>query len=321
MSSQCARDKICAVCGSADLKALYPVTDTNQGVEGKWSIVACQQCGLGVLSPFPRPEDVAGFYKDQFYTGEGQRFRGWMESLRSWLAYLRGRTLNRLAPSKGRLMDFGSGAGHFATSQASQGWDVVALDPYSSASNTSEYWIDGEKLTINSPDEAFDAITLWYVVEHLSDPRAVIRELRRVTKRGGMLVLAQQDFASIQARVFGSRWLFLDPPRHLWQFTIGSLSDLARQEGYEVVAIERSSIEMGPFTILQSALNCVVGNNNYLFKLLKSRDLRAAGGASGWRTVVSVVLLPILGPMSLIAYFALLALKSGDIFVLYCRRK
>lgn len=320
MSSNLRHDKLCAVCGSDDLRMLFPVTDTNQGVAGTWSIVACQKCGLGVLSPFPSSQEVAGFYKDQFYTGEGQRFRVWMESLRSWLAHLRGRTLNRLTPSKGKLMDFGSGAGHFAVSQASQGWDVVALDPYSSASNTSEYTFAGDSLTLSADDETFDAITLWYVVEHLFDPRAIIRELRRVTKPGGILVLAQQDFASIQARVFGPRWLFLDPPRHLWQFTVESLSDLARQEGYEIVAIERSSIEMGPFTILQSGLNCIVGNNNYLFKFLKSRDLRAAGGASGWRTAVSVALLPVLGPISLITYFALLALKSGDIFVLYCRR-
>ncbi len=268
ISSKRPNDEACAVCGNEHLRRLYPVTDSNQGVAGSWDIVACDKCGLGVLSPFPNSDEIANFYRDQFYTGEGQRFRGWMEFLRSGLAYLRGRTLNRLLPSKGRLLDFGSGAGHFA--QAALGWRVTALDPYSSVSNTSQYQIDGDSLKVNSPDETYDAITLWYVVEHLANPRMIIRELRRITKTGGMLVLAQQDFASIQAKIFGPRWLFLDPPRHLWQFTVGSLSELVRQEGYEVVAVRRTSIEMGPFTILQSILNSIVGNNNYLFKFLKS---------------------------------------------------
>lgn len=95
---------------------------------------------------------------------------------------------------------------------------------------------------------------------------------------------------------------------------------LVRQEGYEVVAVRRTSIEMGPFTILQSILNSIVGNNNYLFKFLKSRELRASNSGSAWRTAASLALLPIVGPISLVVYFGLLAVGSGDIFVLYCRR-
>lgn len=310
----------CFVCGSSPLRRLFPVTDTNEGVTGSWDILACDTCGHGVLSPFPSSDEVGGFYRDQFYTGEGQRFRGWMESLRHWLARLRGNRLNKLLPTRGRLLDFGSGAGHFATAQVKAGWTVTALDPYSSKSTTSDFVLDQDGITLNFPDQSFDAVTLWYVIEHLINPRAVVEELHRIMKPGGILVLAQQDFASFQARWFGARWLFLDPPRHLWQFTVRSLSDMMRQTGYEVVRVEHSSIEMGPFTILQSTLNCIVGNNNYLFKFLKNRKLRQQGDGSWFRTLASLILLPIVGPLSVVAYFGLLAFRSGDIFVLYCRR-
>jgi SAM-dependent methyltransferase len=243
-----------------------------------------------------------------------------MESIRHWLARLRGRKLNKLLPGRGQLMDFGSGAGHFATAQAKAGWTVVALDPYSPTSTSSDFVFDQDRITLNFPDQSFDAVTLWYVIEHLSNPRAVVEELHRIMKPGGILVLAQQDFASLQAKLFGPRWLFLDPPRHLWQFTIRSLSEMVHQTGYEVVRVQHSSIEMGPFTILQSMLNCIVGNNNYLFKFLKNRKLRQQSRGSWLRTLASVVLLPILGPLSLLAYFGLLVFRSGDIFVLYCRR-
>lgn len=320
MSYGSAGDRACMVCKGERLASLYQVTDTNQGSPGVWEIVACQACGLGRLHPFPTVEQVEGFYRDQFYNEDGQRFRGWMEWLRSRLALLRGRTLNRLKPERGRLLDFGSGSGHFAAAQTLQGWDVVALDPYSKAgSSDAAFELVDDWVKLNYPDASFDAITLWYVVEHLVNPRAMIKEFKRVLKPGGLLVLAQQDFDSVQARVFGPRWLFLDPPRHLWQFSVSTLTDLVRQEGFSVSEVDRASLEMGPFTILQSMLNAIVGNENYLFKFLKNKTLRNASKGAFWGTCASLMLLPIVGPVSLIAYFVLLALKSSDVFSLYCR--
>ncbi|MGM4906232.1 class I SAM-dependent methyltransferase [Tardiphaga sp. 866_E4_N2_1] len=315
-------DSVCLLCKSTAFTSLYEVTDTNQGTPGRWEILSCDQCHLGVLSPFPKPQEVAGFYSDQFYTESGQRFRGWMEWLRAGLASLRGRSLNRLAQKRGRLLDFGSGSGHFARAQSAQGWEVVALDPYSgAASESSSFELVDDWVKLKYPDASFDAVTLWYVVEHLSNPRAMVREFKRVLKPGGILVLAQQDFESVQARVFGPRWLFLDPPRHLWQFSAKTLGALVEQEGFVVSQVDRSSIEMGPFTILQSALNSIVGNQNYLFKFLKSSSLRKDWRSAWWPTLASLILAVPLGLASLVAYFLLLAGKSGDVFTLYCRSK
>ena len=312
----------CMVCGHGELRSLYEVTDTNQGTVGVWEIVACDECRLGVLHPFPPPERVGEFYRDQFYTEGGQRFRGWMEWLRSQFALLRGQTLNRLRPEKGWLLDFGSGSGHFAAAQSRQGWNVVALDPYSKAVNSNAaFELVDDWVRLNYPDASFEVVTLWYVVEHLSNPRAMIKEFFRVLKPGGLLVLAQQDFDSLQARVFGPRWLFLDPPRHLWQFSVRNLTALVEHEGFNVCELERASLEMGPFTILQSMLNCVVGNGNYLFKLLKSKNVGGASKGSLWATTFSLILLPIFGPLSLLIYFVLLSMKSSDVFTLYCQRR
>ena len=83
---------------------------------------------------------------------------------------------------------------------------------------------------------------------------------------------------------------------------------------------------MGPFTILQSLLNCVVGNQNHLFRFLKSRQLaRRSGGTYGASRfsaglAASLLLLPVVAPLSLLLYFILLAFKSGDIFTVYLER-
>ncbi|MBU6234366.1 MAG: methyltransferase domain-containing protein [Alphaproteobacteria bacterium] len=251
-----------------------------------------------------------------------------MEALREKFGHLRGITLNALAPARGKLMDFGSGAGHFAAAQAKLGWDVVALDPYSSASNAAQNArVSENHIELLYPDNSFDAITLWYVIEHLQNPAQALEEFYRVLKPNGILVLAQQDFGSLQARMFGQNWLFLDPPRHLWQFTASSLEALAAQKGFALKTVSWATLEMSPFCMLQSALNVIVGNNNDLFKFLKNNKLPKdskgynSARARPWAVLASVALLPVLGPLTLLAYFVLLAFKQGDIFTLYLEKR
>lgn len=317
--------RICIVCGSSHMKKLYSVRDTNQDVSGVWDIVACTECGNGVLSPFPTAKEIESFYRDVFYTDDGKRFRGWMEKLRLIVANLRGGRLNQICPKRGKLMDFGSGAGHFAASQAKKGWLVESVDPYSAASNNANsVRLDESSFKLLYPDNYFDAITLWYVIEHLRDPDAALDEFMRVLKPNGVLILAQQDFASLQAKFFKQNWLFLDPPRHLWQFTAKGVADIAKKHGFELIENRWANIEMSPFCMLQSTLNMLIGNNNYLFRFLKNRKLSnetSTPNAELFPTFVSIALLPVLAPIILISYFLLLYISSGDVVTVYLRKK
>ena len=315
----------CLACGNSDFKIAYKVKDANQGVVGEWDIKVCAHCGLGVLDPFPTQEEVSSFYRDQFYTENGKRFQGWVEDFRELLAWLRGSKLASLKLQKGRLLDFGAGAGHFAKVQQMRRWDVYSVDPYSSKAQHSDLCkLDGDRIKLEFPDHYFDAVTLWYVIEHLRNPEAAIAEFSRVLKPDGILVLAQQDFASIQAQIFGPRWLILEPPRHLWQFNESNLLKLVSRYHFKKCAISHASIEMGPFTILQSMLNYLLGNENYLFCLLKNGGLRARSESKKiplWVALASIVLGIILLPVSIILYFIFLLMGSGDVFTLYLTRK
>lgn len=295
--------KGCPVCAGS-FQDLYPVRDTNQGVAGQWMIERCEGCGLGRLRPFPSLDDIESFYRGVFYTPQGQRFRPWAEAIRLWLSGFRGTILNRLCAAKGKLLDFGGGPGHFAAAMRQQGWNAATHDPY------------GRSDAVDLAPGSYDAVTLWAVIEHVPDPARTIAEMCALLKPGGALVLMTQNFASVQARVFKSRWLYLDPPRHLYQFDPGTLTRLAEAQGLRVVRTSHASMVEGTFVILQSALNVLLGNRNGLFQFLKNRGVAKSGVP-----LAEIVLGTALLPFAVVAYFGLQAVRSGDVFTLYLLKR
>jgi SAM-dependent methyltransferase len=70
--------------------------------------------------------------------------------------------------------------------------DYIGVDIQSSGHDHSEskvdfFW-DGNRLPF--PDDYFDAVVSFEVFEHIFEPHNVLRELNRVTKRGGSLLIS-----------------------------------------------------------------------------------------------------------------------------------
>ncbi len=97
--------------------------------------------------------------------------------------------------------------------------------------------LEGEAAAIPLADESEDVIILWQVLEHLPDPRAGLRELRRILTARGRLVISTPNPESITARLLGKRWTMYIPPRHLNLFPPRSLVRLLESEGFEVLTL------------------------------------------------------------------------------------
>jgi SAM-dependent methyltransferase len=133
-----------------------------------------------------------------------------------------------LLDHKGAVLDIGFGNGGFALAIAKQGWRCVGLEftekvelPFDPA---------GRFEVLMGPDslekleaEQFDLITMWHVLEHISDPIGTLRQARRVLRPGGHIVTAVPNFAGLSSRVFKRNWYALSPPWHLQQFSPRSL--------------------------------------------------------------------------------------------------
>jgi SAM-dependent methyltransferase len=92
------------------------------------------------------------------------------------------------------------------------------------------------------PPGSFDLVSLFHVLEHVTDPRGLLAEVRRVLKPGGRIVVQVPNIESWQFRLFGSRWYGLDIPRHVIDFSARSIQRLLRESGFEVRSIRHFNL-------------------------------------------------------------------------------
>jgi len=167
----------------------------------------------------------------------------------------------------GRVLDVGSGKGGFLVDAASKGAWVNGLeisDAYiaESRKKAEEHGVtfDVAKAMAEDmpfPDGIFDLVNMSELIEHVQDPLAVLREVRRVLKRGGHAYMSvpnrfgfkdqhfhlyfvnwlPRSFADAYISVFGAHKNYAD--------TSAGLQRLSDMHYYTYPAIRRLLLELG----------------------------------------------------------------------------
>ncbi len=148
--------------------------------------------------------------------------------------------IERYLPRRGMLLDVGAATGFFLKLARERGWRIsgVEISPHAAsiAGRAGLPVAAGALETHPLPAASFDAVTLLDVVEHVSDPGAMIRRCLKLLRPGGILAINTPDTASVWARIFGSRWHAYCPPEHLSYFSVRNLGELLGSNSFEVLA-------------------------------------------------------------------------------------
>ena len=141
------------------------------------------------------------------------------------------------------LLDVGCALGVFVRVARERGWDARGVERSAYAAGEAAAHgvpvVQGDFLSVPLPPASLAALTMFDMLEHVSDPRAYVRRARALLRPGGVLVIETGDLGSLFARLSGRHYHFFSPPNHLSFFTRATLGRLLGEEGFPEVAFHR----------------------------------------------------------------------------------
>lgn len=115
--------------------------------------------------------------------------------------------------------------------------------------NRSNFTVQNIDQGLKFETKYFDLITMAAVLEHVFDPITVIKEISRITNKGGIFIIEVPNIAFITHRfglLFGKRprtsWDDGWDGGHLQYFTKTDLVKLLKENGFDIIAISGSGI-------------------------------------------------------------------------------
>lgn len=206
------------------------------------SVVVCQRCRLRYVNPRINRQTLEDGYTETYYPPDKvERIR--TDSM-EWLQMTERLTeLEKQHQDKGRLLDVGCGIGTFLHLAREQGWESQGVEPSKSGTAFAQgmYKLDvkcGDVFEAAFPSAYFDAITLYHVLEHISELNPLLSELRRVLKpQTGTLVIEVPNGESLQSRLQKADWPYVHPHDHLYYFSARSLPKLLQKHGFQEVTL------------------------------------------------------------------------------------
>ena len=218
------------------------ILDKKEGV----SIIECISCGFKHVNPIPSEEDLAKFYKKEFYSkGKPNYFRETKEDLSWWMATYNNYYALLEKHTKGRkILDVGSGPGHFLVCGKKRGWNVLGFEPSFDAwkySKRRKLAVVNDFFSYESAKQygPFDVIHTSMVLEHVPNPATFIEDMKKLLKPNGIIaIFCPNDYNPLQEILqkklkFKPWWVV--PTHHLNYFDVSSMKKLLSKNGFEVV--------------------------------------------------------------------------------------
>jgi SAM-dependent methyltransferase len=252
----------CPVCG-------YPGKVDNADL----SLQKCDKCGL-TWTLIKKEIDENALYKDKVYAVIDNR-----NSIFEKIIFNESqkviRTANRLLKGKTPVLclDFGSGKGQFLLKAKEAGWQAIGVETALERAEFSREKYGVEVLSdyydsgiIGRGD--FDVICLFHVLEHLSDPLKLLKEITgKNLIKGGLLIVEVPNLKSWQHRIAGNNWMHLDIPKHLTHWDEEMLTKKIEALGFEKIKSQYFSVHLGVLGSLSAILYKLGYEGNIIYDL------------------------------------------------------
>lgn len=248
----------CEVCAGRDFKFIIR--------QDKYKILRCRRCGLVFSYPLPSDEELDAFYQNFSFNEFEGRFAGENQKIGEYVTRKQINLLGRLGQdiNRGRFLDIGCGNGYYLFGAKACGFETFGVEKDKTAAEYARSHYGARVFSCglkecSFPDKYFDIVKMRQFIEHLPNPAEYLREVNRILKTAGMLILETVNTRSLETitRLYfldafkkiksympelsvskklllsiRREWAFTDPPRHLYGFSRNNLEAILINNGF-----------------------------------------------------------------------------------------
>jgi 2-polyprenyl-3-methyl-5-hydroxy-6-metoxy-1,4-benzoquinol methylase len=200
-----------------------------------------EELDMLITHPQPSLEKLPSYYESVDYISHTDGNKSLFEKMYQFVKGIalknKLKLINSQSP-KGRILDIGAGVGDFLSVCKNDGWQTVGIEPSEKAKTIAKSkGVSFVNHLSELENHSFDIITMWHVLEHVPDLENQIKELKRLIKPNGTVIIAVPNFNSFDANYYGKYWAAFDVPIHLWHFSKTAIKKLFAIERLELVKV------------------------------------------------------------------------------------
>ena len=242
----------CRICNNESENEIVSLSERHFGYGDKFDYLVCARCKC--IQIMDIPANIEKYYPEEYYSFETPKFNtrlNWFNFLlkKSLINYymgyfdptgfllsfiydhpfpwIRKRELN----FNSKILDVGTGTGRKILSLQRSGFkDLTGTDPYISQDSTINN-VSILKKDISEINDTFDCITLHHSFEHMPDPMNVIKHLKKLLDKNGVIIIRIPVANCYAWYKYGEFWVQLDAPRHFFIHTPESIGILLESTG------------------------------------------------------------------------------------------
>ena len=210
-------------------------------------VTGCDDCGVVFSNPLPSVDDLHAFYSP---SGEWRATRQKQPSTRDGAPASRGRSWSKpfnairgqlrvWAPPPGsKVLDFGCGEGKLLDAFQEHGWETWGIEP---AVDTA--FARHGRLQAVPDGPTFDMVVANHVLEHVTDPLALLRRFAAASREGGYLFISVPRFDTLP--IHRDYSYVINGRAHVMAYTSTCLQGLLARAGWTPVGSTEDRVPKG----------------------------------------------------------------------------
>jgi 2-polyprenyl-3-methyl-5-hydroxy-6-metoxy-1,4-benzoquinol methylase len=197
-----------------------------------------------MTNPRPEGKDLARYYHSDAYISHSNKGGNLIDQVykiarRFTLKWKYNLIQTQTITKAKSILDYGCGTGAFLEQCKKHQMFISGVEPSAVARVQAQKQTSGEVVgdIAQLSTRSFDVITLWHVLEHVSELHGTITQLKTHLKENGTIFIAVPNLQSHDAKNYREHWAGFDVPRHLWHFSRKSMTTFVQLHELKVINV------------------------------------------------------------------------------------